>query len=198
MAKVPIVGRVKTRLAREIGVAEALRFYRAASCAMLSRLASQPFWRTYLTITPDVDAASRVFPACIARLRQGGGDLGQRMQRPMRELPPGPVCVIGTDIPAVRPSDVRRAFHLLGRHEVVFGPAADGGFWLVGQRRRSRVPALYAAVRWSSPHTLADVEANLRAVSVGYTTRLSDVDDAADLARHDAVIGRRVPGRLRG
>ncbi len=192
MAKVPIAGRVKTRLAREIGVAEALRFYRAASAAMLSRLAAQPFWRAYLTITPDVDAASRVFPAHIARLRQGGGDLGQRMQRPMRELPPGPVCVIGTDIPDLRANDIRQAFRALGHCDVVFGPAADGGFWLVGQRRRPRVIEPYAGVRWSHDRTLADVRANLHRHAVGFTTTLSDVDTAIDLAHHAAFAGRRL------
>ncbi len=192
MAKVPVAGRVKTRLARHIGVGAALRFYRATSAALVSRLGRQPFWETHLAIAPDADARSRVFPAAVRRIGQGTGDLGARMQRPMRMLPPGPVCVIGTDIPDLRVVDIRRAFRLLGRHQVVFGPAQDGGFWLVGQRRRPRLLEPYAGVRWSHADTLADVLANLAGHPTGFTTRLSDVDNPADLARHAHLIGRRV------
>jgi glycosyltransferase A (GT-A) superfamily protein (DUF2064 family) len=60
----------------------------------------------------------------------------------------------------------------------VFGPAEDGGYWLVGQRRLKPMPDLFRAVRWSTPHALADTLANLR---VGEThalvARLADVDD---------------------
>ncbi|MFM9942924.1 MAG: DUF2064 domain-containing protein [Hyphomicrobiaceae bacterium] len=204
MAKVPVAGRVKTRLARQIGVSAALRFYRTTSAALLARLARQPFWETHLAITPNADARSRVFPADVRRLGQGSGDLGARMQRPMRVLPPGPVCVIGTDIPDIRVADIRAAFHVLGSRDVVFGPAEDGGFWLVGQRRRPRLIEPYAGVRWSHADTLADVLANLRGVGdgvgagirvgvgVGFTTTLSDVDAPADLTRHAHLIGRRV------
>jgi glycosyltransferase A (GT-A) superfamily protein (DUF2064 family) len=66
----------------------------------------------------------------------------------------------------------------------VFGPAGDGGFWLVGARRSRRLPPLFGNVRWSGPHALADVLGNLpRRVSVGFAARLGDVDDAASLRR---------------
>ena len=72
----------------------------------------------------------------------------------------------------------------LGRHDIVFGPAEDGGFWLVGARRSPRLPPLFGAVRWSGPHALADALANLpRRVSVGFAARLEDVDDAEGLRR---------------
>lgn len=192
MAKVPMAGHVKTRLAHRIGTTSAVRFYRATSASLLARLSLQPFWETYLAVAPDADAASRVFPAHVRRLAQGSGDLGARMQRPLRDLPPGPVCIVGTDIPDIRPEDIRRAFRLLGRAAVVFGPAEDGGFWLVGQRRRPRLIEPYAGARWSASDTLSSVLANLDAGDVAFTTRLSDVDEPADLKRHDQLIGRRV------
>lgn len=191
MARVPVAGRVKTRLARVVGVGETLRFYRAASSALIARLSGLPFWETWISVTPNADCGSRAFPAHVRRLGQGRGDLGQRMQHPMHVLPPGPVCVIGTDIPAIEVAHLRRAFFLLGSQDVVFGPAEDGGFWLVGQRRRSRLPAPYSGVRWSRPSTLADVLANIAGVRVGFTARLADVDSPDDLAGSHLLIGRR-------
>jgi uncharacterized protein len=92
--------------------------------------------------------------------------------------------LIGTDIPALGPHHIAEAFRLLGRHDVVFGPAMDGGFWLVGARRSPCLPPLFSAVRWSGPHALEDVLANLpRQVSVGFAARLEDVDDGASFRR---------------
>ena len=86
--------------------------------------------------------------------------------------------MVGTDIPALGPSHIAAAFHLLGRHDVVFGPAADGGFWLVGARRSPRLPPLFGKVRWSNPHTLEDALANLpRGLGFGLAAPLEDVDD---------------------
>ena len=194
MVRAPVAGRVKTRLSRGIGVAEALRFYRVQSRTVIGRLARQPFWGTILMVTPDRDRASRVWPGDVVRVPQGGGDLGARMQRPMRTLPPGPVCVIGTDIPGIRVAHIRRAFSVLGRRDAVFGPASDGGFWLVGMCRRPRLVEPYAGVRWSRPETLSDVLANLAPHRVGFTATLHDVDEAADLERVRDGLGRLVLG----
>lgn len=214
MARVPAAGRVKTRLARGIGAAEALRFYRTTSRLVLLRLAGLPFWETIVAVTPDADRASPVWPQGVRSIGQGGGDLGARMQRPMRTLPPGPVCVVGTDIPGIRPSDVRRAFRALGSVDVAFGPASDGGFWLVGMRRRPRVIDPWRGVGWSAPDTLAQVLAGLAGhdglpgrddrtgccevpgrrgvVEVALTSMLDDVDEAGDLAAVAALRGRLV------
>ena len=192
MAKVPVAGAVKTRLARQIGVAEALRFYRATSRAVLGRIGRQPFWETIIAVTPGTGTGAPVWPQGMARMGQGQGDLGARMQRPMQTLPPGPVCVIGTDVPDINVALVRRAFRLLGPNDFVFGPAEDGGFWLVGQRRRPRVTSPYANVRWSHAGTLTDVLANLKGRKVAFTGRLHDVDEPRDLECARASFGRRI------
>ena len=112
----------------------------------------------------------------------------------MEGMAPGPVVIIGTDMPGIRAGHIRDAFRLLGRHDAVFGPATDGGYWLVGLRRRPRVPRIFQAVRWSSPHALADTLANLRGLSVARVAILSDVDTAEDFASSAAIAGRRVIG----
>lgn len=194
MAKLPVAGRVKTRLAREIGIVGATMFYRVAMRNVIARLARQPFWRTVVIVDPDTGVVSRMLPAGIARAGQGRGDLGERMQRPMRALPPGPVCLIGTDVPDIAVADIRRAFRQLGRADAVFGPAEDGGFWLVGLKRMPRVIDPYLGrVPWSRSDTLERTLANLAGSRIGFTATHHDVDSAADLARNSGRYARRVP-----
>jgi rSAM/selenodomain-associated transferase 1 len=192
MAKGPVAGQVKTRLAREIGVAVATRFARHSTEALLQRVGFDPRWQAVLAITPDHAVTARLWPLGIARMAQGTGDLGRRMQRIFQHMPPGPVVIIGTDIPGMQPACLAKAFRLLGRHDAVFGPAIDGGYWLVGMRRRPRLLRPFSGVRWSSAQALGDTLANLSERSVGFVATLSDVDDARDLARCGSHAGRRV------
>jgi glycosyltransferase A (GT-A) superfamily protein (DUF2064 family) len=150
---------------------------------LLLRLGRDRRWTTWVAVTPDRGRLHRLPPGVKPR-PQGGGDLGERMRRPMRRpplgLPPGPVVVIGSDIPGVRASHIAEAFRILGRHAFVFGPAHDGGYWLVGARRRPAEPAdIFRWVRWSTEHALADTLANLRPCEAGPRLAvLEDVDDA--------------------
>jgi uncharacterized protein len=177
-AKAPQLGRVKQRLAAGIGALAALRFQRAATAHLLRRVAHDRRWCCWLALTPDRAAAGpRFWRVSCARIAQGQGDLGQRMARPFARLP-GPVVLIGSDIPEITASHIDAAFRLLGAHDLVFGPARDGGFWLIGGRRLPR--GLFAAVRWSSPHALADTLRNVPPRwRVARVATLDDVDDAA-------------------
>jgi hypothetical protein len=114
------------------------------------------------------------------------------MQGVMDRLPPGPVLIVGTDIPGIRAADIAEAFRALGAHDAVLGPAADGGYWLVGLKRIPRVVRAFDAVRWSGPHALADTLGNLNGLRFALTRRLDDVDRAGDLARFAGLHGRRI------
>ena len=92
----------------------------------------------------------------------------------------GPIIIVGTDIPGIRAGHIADAFRLLRRHDAVFGPAGDGGYWLVGLRRCPNVLDIFRGVRWSGPHALGDTVANLDGRSVGYAATLRDVDDGVD------------------
>jgi rSAM/selenodomain-associated transferase 1 len=193
MVRQPVAGRVKSRLAREIGVVAATRFYRHAATAVITRLAADRRWRTWLAVTPDTARMAGVWPRGIPRRAQGPGDLGQRMGRAMRWPGAGPIVIVGTDIPAITPDHIARAFRALGRADVVLGPALDGGYWLVGMRRSPRVPRAFNGVRWSSEHALADTLASLERCRAELVTQLGDVDSRIDYERSRAVFGRRVP-----
>jgi rSAM/selenodomain-associated transferase 1 len=198
MAKIPVAGRVKTRIAGQLGVAAAVRFARHGAAALLQRVAADPRWSTTLAVTPNLAAASGFWPRGVPVAQQGSGDLGARMQRIFDRAPPGPAVIIGTDVPLIARTHVADAFRLLGRHDAVLGPAADGGYWLIGLRRRPRTPRPFGGVRWSTAHALADTLANLGGLSVGKAASLFDVDTPADLARCSGYFGRRILGPWRG
>lgn len=171
MAKQPRLGRVKTRLASDIGPVAATMFYRRNLARTLRVLGGDPRWRLVVATAPD-----RWRPRGVASMPQGYGDLGARMRRCLNACLPGNVVLIGADIPAVEPRHIAHAFAILRRHSHVMGPASDGGYWLIGARRP--VPPL-AHVRWSSRHALADTARILS--DVGLADQLDDVDTAADL-----------------
>jgi rSAM/selenodomain-associated transferase 1 len=179
--KAPRIGAVKTRLAKGIGKVNAWRFYRSQSSRLLLTVGRDPRWRTALAVTPDDYVNTMGFwPGDVTRLSQGQGDLGQRMARVFEALPPGPAVIVGSDIPGVQRHHIAAAFRSLRRHDAVFGPAADGGYWLVGLSRRRPVWHLFNNVRWSSRYALADTVANLDGRRVAMLEQLSDVDTPAD------------------
>ena len=188
-AKEPRLGAVKTRLARDIGAAAALGFYEETLRALILRVAQAAPWRCWLAVTPDGFATHarrrwRFLPRGIAIVGQGPGDLGARMADRFAHLPPGPAVLIGSDIPAITPTHIADAFTALGSHDAVFGPAEDGGYWLVGQRRLRAMPDLFRRVRWSSEHALADTLSNLApGQSHALIAQLADVDDGTAYAR---------------
>ena len=177
--RAPHLGRGKRRLAQDIGDLATLRFERLMLALLLRRLARDRRWRLHIAVTPDkARGHARHWRRGVDVTGQGEGDLGVRMRRALATCPQGPVVLVGGDIPALTARHVATAFHQLGGCELVFGPAEDGGFWLVGARRRPRLPLLFEQVRWSSPHALADTLAGLSPrVSVGFVDRLEDVDD---------------------
>jgi uncharacterized protein len=177
--RAPQLGLGKRRLAREIGDVATARFERLMLALLLRRLARDRRWRLRIAVNPDkARHHARYWRRGIEVAGQGVGDLGVLMLRALAACPPGPVVLVGGDIPALSAHHVAVAFRVLGGRDLVFGPAEDGGFWLVGVRRRPRLPPLFDKVRWSSPHALADALAGLpRRVTVGFVDRLEDVDD---------------------
>ena len=180
-ARFPRMGVGKTRLAKDVGVVEAYRFQRATLAATLRRVGHDRRWITWLAVTPD---RSKPWPAGIKIHPQGPGDLGRRMTTVAQRLPRGPLVIVGSDIPGISAAMIARAFQLLGSCDAVFGPAPDGGYWLVGLKRRPRVITPFARVRWSSQHALDDTIANLNGATVSFVDTLEDIDDGPALMRH--------------
>jgi len=192
MVKLPVAGGVKTRLSRDIGVARATSFYRHTTTHVVARLAQDGRWQTVLAVAPDNAVNNSVFPPAIARIQQGDGNLGQRMDRVMHQLELGPVVIIGSDCPALSKTHIKNAFDALGRHDAVIGPANDGGYWLIGLKRLPRCPKVFDDVRWSTAHACADTLRNMAGLRVARLETLSDVDNGADLKAQHGLQGRLV------
>ncbi len=183
--KEPRLGQVKTRLARDVGRPEAWRFYRRLVRHVVPPLVRDPRWTAWLATTPAGWHGRDVFwPFQLPHVEQGIGDLGQRMLRVFRSLPPGPAIIVGSDIPQLTPGHVARGFTALGGADMVLGPAADGGYWLIGLGARGRLIDPFREVRWSTSEALADTRRNAPATfRVAVVDRLADVDDGAALGR---------------
>ncbi|MEM9421629.1 MAG: TIGR04282 family arsenosugar biosynthesis glycosyltransferase [Pseudomonadota bacterium] len=182
MGKPPLGGRVKTRLSQDIGVGPAAMFYRQSAARVLRRLGGDSRWHLKLAVNAAPTEHYDCWPRHLKRISQGTGSLGERMAFAMAQAPKGPVVVIGTDSPQVEPGQIAAAFKALGQHEAVFGPANDGGYWLIGINRRRPSPYLFSNVRWSTEHALADTVDSLPPTfSVGHLDTIIDVDTGDDL-----------------
>ncbi len=187
-ARRPHYGVGKRRLAADVGDLEALRFARTSLDRLRRTLDSDPRWTLWIAVSPDRPTG---WTAPARAIAQGSGDLGDRMSRVVRALPPGPVVILGADTPTVTRRDVAEAFAALGRHDAVFGPARDGGYWLIGLRRRPRLHLPFDGVRWSTKHALADTMAAMQGRPVALLRLQEDVDDGPSLQRYLSAPGRR-------
>src|SRR2546426_863205 len=147
--RAPRIGQVKTRLASAIGKAAALEAYKALVDRLLKNLKS--LLNVELRFTPD--RADAEFDRWLQRgwhlAPQGEGDLGQRLIRAFEQsFAAGSqrVVVIGSDCPAVAAHDIKSAWRSLLTHDVVLGPARDGGYWLVGFRGPQ--PWVFVNIPW--------------------------------------------------
>jgi len=185
-ARAPDPGRTKTRLIPALGEAGAAALHRAFIDDTLARCAGAAGFETTLWCAgnPDHPVLARLAAAHgVAREPQPPGDLGARMAGALGAAlaRAGRGLLIGTDAPTLPVSLLHTAARGLEQAELVLGPAADGGYYLVGVR--GAVPPVFEGVPWSSPRVLA---ATLeRARTAGVRTALLppwyDVDRAQDL-----------------
>ncbi|MGC9271514.1 TIGR04282 family arsenosugar biosynthesis glycosyltransferase, partial [Acidiphilium sp.] len=173
--RIPRLGIGKRRLARRIGDRAALTLSRAILHNLLHRLRGLRGVARVIAATPD-HHAKLTAPGWMI-LPQGEGDLGRRMRRAFRRFQHRPAVLIGSDIPGIGAGDIRTALRLLRGHHAVFGPAEDGGYWLIGLSSR-RPDALFSEVRWSTPDALADTIRSLPGSRIALLRRLFDIDDA--------------------
>lgn len=179
-------GAGKTRLARAVGRLAAWRFQRSRLAHLARDLTRDPRFRLIHAVTPDRSRTNRrVFPGARTLAGQGRGDLGARMGRLLFDGGRAPVILVGTDIPAMSAGHLVDALTRLAAADHVFGPAADGGFWLIGTRRRCPAGRGWLRhVRWSTGFALADVLGNLpRPHRVAMAATLEDVDDEESFER---------------
>ncbi len=198
-AKLPVAGRVKTRLAATIGAAGALRVHRRlleATFALARDSGADVLEWRYDDAGAAPGSPEAALPEALAALGwcvgpQRGGDLGARMREALETaLAAGdrPVLV-GGDCPVLGADDLRQAFGALAAADAVFAPAEDGGYALVGLSRPA--PELFEGVPWGTPGVMSITRARAAAAGVrlAMLRTVWDVDIEADLRRWEAVRG---------
>jgi uncharacterized protein len=168
--KAPRAGAVKTRLAG----------------TLLANLAPLP--RVELCFTPAEAGAEIqpwVRPGWLTCPQVGGG-LGERLHAAFAEhfeTDAQHVVIIGSDCPDVTATDIEDAWLALEGHDVVLGPALDGGYWLIGLRAPQ--PALFTGIPWSTDRVFGETMCRARetGLRVALLRELADVDTAADWER---------------
>lgn len=177
---------MKTRLAAALGSEDAAAVYRAIAEGVVAGTLPEAGEYERLVFYDPPDAGERIrawLPA--GRLRkQGTGDVGARMADAFARCfarGASRVAIVGSDAPAVGRAEAREAFAALAAHDVVLGPARDGGYWLVGLRAPR--PTLFEGVSWSTAAVLRETleRAAADGLSVARLGLRRDVDTVEDL-----------------
>jgi rSAM/selenodomain-associated transferase 2/rSAM/selenodomain-associated transferase 1 len=190
LAKAPVAGLAKTRLAPTLGEAAAARAQRRFTCDTVDMVHAAAMGPSVLWCAP---AATHRFFRALRRVRgtvcrsQPAGDLGARMRhacdRHFADHPRMPLLLIGTDCPVLAPGHLQQAAFALTQHDVVLIPAEDGGYVLIGVRKP--VPQVFETIAWSTPQVMAQTRDQLRSAGVSWHEMkpLWDVDVPADWQR---------------
>ncbi|MFC2124296.1 TIGR04282 family arsenosugar biosynthesis glycosyltransferase [Bacteroidota bacterium] len=179
----PEAGKVKTRLAMEVGNIRALEIY------------NELLTRTWM-VTRDIEVKKTVYytealvvndlwdEGGFQKAQQRGNDIGERMSEALNEsfkLGYKKICLIGSDIYNLESIILLTAFEQLDNKDVVLGPAEDGGYYLIGMKNFE--PTLFTGKKWSSSTVFHDTleDINKGGLSVALLPELIDIDTAEDL-----------------
>lgn len=170
--KAPLMAKAKTRLAADIGVVHAQRLYRAMTAQLLRNVTGEK-WDTILAVTPGRWLGEIPIWQELPQYEQVSGSLSPRLAQAFSSK--GKTIVIGSDCPQITSADINQAFTAIKPNRPVFGPANDGGFWLIGTMGPIK-PEVFENVRWSTEDALEDMAGNLKQTP-HYLRTLTDVDD---------------------
>ncbi|SRR5258708_6952924 len=207
--KAPVAGFVKTRLTPDLTPAQAAELYKAIAQDTYTVACQMPDANITVAYEPHKEfpepgwiTAPHPHPQPLSLIRervaegrvrvglnwfpQAGKDLGERMGNAVETVfakNPGPLVVIGSDLPSLTPVLLEKAFGLLRVAPVVLGPSADGGYYLIGLRESQS--AVFQGIHWSQPTVLGQSIEKLKTLRCDYKLlpRRLDVDTADDLRR---------------
>ena len=208
-AKAPIPGEVKTRLCPPLDPDEAASLHGTLVLDAVERAKGLAGASLYVAGAPDL--AHPFFKVLEGRygaklLPQRGPDLGARMKWAMQDAfqqGAQDVILTGTDLPTLPRTNLVEALTLVTKHDVVLGPTADGGYYLIGLRKM--VPALFEGIDWSTSTVFAETKKKIEAagLSLGLLPECRDLDTLEDLKVFIGLCGKergmtkRTEGALR-
>ena len=184
----PQLGTVKTRLAATVGDKVALKIY-------------IELMRHTAEVTHKVSADKKVFYSekieqhdvwtemNFSKVLQTKGTLGQRMENAFRtafEKGYKKVLIVGSDLYSLKTSHIEKALHQLDKKEVVIGPAQDGGYYLLGLKKK--MPALFCNKSWGTSTVLKETLNDLKLKSIFLMEPLNDIDNFEDLKKETKLL----------
>ena len=174
------LGKVKTRLAKTIGNEGAFEVYKK-----LVQITEQE--------TKKVNTTRHIYFSDVIinskwenddKFVQKGNDIGDRMLNAFKdgfEKGYEHIVLIGSDLPDITPDIINKGFSTLDKSSTVFGPAEDGGYYLIGMT--NLIPSIFINKPWSQPNllneTLYDLET--KHISFNLLKKLNDIDTINDL-----------------
>ena len=185
-AREPVYGQVKTRLIPALGAAGATELYTALLDFTLNKIHTYHLAPVCLCITPESRTAFflKRYPFTELQITtQKGDDLGQRMAHALKQSLShfSRAILIGTDCPFLNQNDLEQAIAALDNHDMVFSPARDGGYVLVGAR--CSVPGNFTGIDWGSEQVMRQTRKRLKELKISWQelARQQDIDDENDL-----------------
>lgn len=187
-ARNPKLGKVKTRLANTIGDFAALKTYKilmkhTANVVEKSNAEKIVFYSEYID-NNDVWAKIKC-----KKVKQSEGDLGEKMQTAFEyafELGHKKIVIIGSDVYSLKTEHIDSAFTQLETHDVVIGPAHDGGYYLLGLN--FIIPELFEQKKWGTSSVLENTLADLNELNVTLLEPLNDIDTYEDLKKEPQLL----------
>ena len=187
--KKPVAGKVKTRLAEKIGPDRARAIYVSFVEDILHMLIKLDINVVIYYSEYETQEAMSAWPidSFLCR-KQTGKDLGERMKNAFEEIFKegfNRAILIGSDIPDLPAEHISQGFEFLGNHDVVIGPAVDGGYYLIGFKREGFVHDVFNNIAWSTDRVLSETLQVLKSncITPHFLNMWSDVDTEDDLIK---------------
>jgi rSAM/selenodomain-associated transferase 1 len=184
--KNPEAGKVKTRLAATIGNEAALAVYKQLLSHTVE-ITNYLLVDKFVFYSNHIDHEDIWVNDCYFKEVQAGAGLGERMKNAFTSIfqkDYNKIVIIGTDCPGINAGIIMNAFAYLDSHDVVIGPAEDGGYYLLGMKQL--YPELFENVNWSTS-TVFD-ETTIKCAKLGLNCYLlpvlKDIDEEKDLPAH--------------
>lgn len=188
MAKAPLPGKVKSRLAADLTPEQCAGLSLAFLKDAIALASSTSGFTAFLAFTPEYERTlfEQLKPANMRLLPQSGANLGERMYRIISCLGKegySPVVIIGTDIPTLQPETLAKALQTLCRDDICLGPSHDGGYYLIGANRACE--SMFQNIDWGTPVVLKQtkVQARKAGLSIEILEEYDDVDVFTDLKK---------------
>ncbi|NCT10066.1 MAG: glycosyltransferase [Flavobacteriia bacterium] len=182
----PELGKVKTRLAKTIGDEKALKIYQFL-LKKTQEVAQKVSSDKVVFYSEKITENDNWNPEIFQKYLQVEGDLGVKMQHAFKqsfEKGYEKVAIIGSDLFDLTPEIIQEAFHALETHEVVIGPAKDGGYYLLGMKKLYQ--SVFENKNWGTATVLKETLEDLTNKKVFLLEELNDVDVFEDIEFHPA------------